>query len=296
MSEYLSKSILNNKILKDSYFSFKSIENFENYFLHFIKNFDDLKNKIKIYDIMETDNFKDDKFNIMYCIENCNFHKHYKHYNKFKEFGNKQIKLYLYNHISKIMKTETQLAIPVIYLQTEYYNKWKDTIKPLNIVNFKDKKFCLMVSFPRSYNKFKKQINKNKIALEKLGGSIDSIKNQNISRASCYHSEELMNVFNRYKFIICLENSYTDGYITEKIFNCFFSRSIPIYKGPKDTNKFINKNSYIDLIDLDLDKIKLLMNNEDEYNKIININKIMDYDNENYTKIANDFIKTNIES
>ena len=56
---------------------------------------------------------------------------------------------------------------------------------------------------------------------------IDNVDNINmysdiIKNKSCYNSIELLNIFNKYKFILTIENSYHDGYITEKIFNCFF--------------------------------------------------------------------------
>ena len=83
-----------------------------------------------------------------------------------------------------------------------------------------------------------------------------------------------------------IENSYLDGYITEKIFNVLFSKSIPIYSGSKIIENFINKNCFVNMIDNKLegcmDKIKELNTNEEMYNKYINIKKINEYDDENY--------------
>lgn len=54
-------------------------------------------------------------------------------------------------------------------------------------------------------------------------------------------------VLSQYKFCICYENiDNVDGYITEKIFDCFFSGCIPIYLGAPDVNKFIWSSTYID--------------------------------------------------
>ena len=99
--------------------------------------------------------------------------------------------------------------------------------------------------------------------------------------------------FNKYKFIICLENSYDDSYITEKIFNCFFSRTIPIYKGSPIIKNYINENSMIDLNMNDIiNKINLLNNNEILYNKIINSEKINYlYSCENYQERMINFIR-----
>ena len=50
-----------------------------------------------------------------------------------------------------------------------------------------------------------------------------------------------------YKFCICFENVYNhNGYITEKIFDCFFAGNIPIYKGAKNVLDYIPQNCFID--------------------------------------------------
>ena len=50
-----------------------------------------------------------------------------------------------------------------------------------------------------------------------------------------------------YKFAICFENSknYT-GWITEKIFHCFFAGTIPIYYGASNISDIIPSNCFID--------------------------------------------------
>ena len=49
-----------------------------------------------------------------------------------------------------------------------------------------------------------------------------------------------------YKYSICFENSKMKGYITEKIFDCFYAGTVPIYYGAPDISDFIDPNSYID--------------------------------------------------
>ena len=50
-----------------------------------------------------------------------------------------------------------------------------------------------------------------------------------------------------YKFAICFENSknYT-GWVTEKIFHCFFAGCVPVYYGASNITNFIPKNCFID--------------------------------------------------
>ncbi len=59
--------------------------------------------------------------------------------------------------------------------------------------------------------------------------------------------ESKKETYSRYKFAICYENvKNIDGYITEKIFDCFFTGCVPIYLGAPDVANFIPKNTFID--------------------------------------------------
>lgn len=50
-----------------------------------------------------------------------------------------------------------------------------------------------------------------------------------------------------YKFCVCFENSYGyAGYLTEKLLNCLWSRTVPIYYGDPYVNRYIPANCFID--------------------------------------------------
>jgi hypothetical protein len=54
-------------------------------------------------------------------------------------------------------------------------------------------------------------------------------------------------VLKKYKFSICFENAKDiPGYITEKIFDCFFSGCVPIYWGANNIEEHIPKDCFID--------------------------------------------------
>jgi len=54
-------------------------------------------------------------------------------------------------------------------------------------------------------------------------------------------------VLKNYRFAICFENGqYLPGYITEKIFDCFFAGCIPIYWGAPNITAYIPKTCFID--------------------------------------------------
>ena len=53
-------------------------------------------------------------------------------------------------------------------------------------------------------------------------------------------------VLKKYKFAICYENARDiPGYITEKIFDCFFAGCVPIYCGAPNILNFIPQNTFI---------------------------------------------------
>jgi hypothetical protein len=57
-------------------------------------------------------------------------------------------------------------------------------------------------------------------------------------------------VLGTYKFNFCFENSAgLKGYITEKIFDCFFSNTVPVYYGASDIEQYIPKNCFISFTD-----------------------------------------------
>ena len=50
----------------------------------------------------------------------------------------------------------------------------------------------------------------------------------------------------KYKFAICFENSRSEGYISEKIFDCFVSGIVPIYAGARNVTQYIPEGCFID--------------------------------------------------
>ena len=58
-------------------------------------------------------------------------------------------------------------------------------------------------------------------------------------------------IYRRYDFSLCFENMSMSGYITEKIFDSFFSGCIPIYWGAPDIKDYIPKDTFIALNDFE---------------------------------------------
>jgi hypothetical protein len=304
---YLSTKIEKYWLSDNSYYSIKSKDKFTRLFFSFFNNTIHIQSPNKdnnnnpntivcnIYDIQETSiDTSKNRFNIMLCVENCNAYNHFQHYNKYGSYGNENVLIYIYNHIDKFVKTSNYVAIPVMYLQIDYFQKYQECIQPAIITPFKDKKFCLIVSFSRFPNQDNK-INKMVDTIKQMG-ECHSIKDfYHMKNISCYHDVQLLNLFNEYKFVLCFENSFNNGYITEKIFNCFFAKTIPLYFGPSDKYRYFNKNALIDLdnnVKLTTDLIRLLNANENIYGNFVSNAKInKQFDNEDYSKKTKQFIQ-----
>lgn len=92
-----------------------------------------------------------------------------------------------------------------------------------------------------------------------------------------YYTEEFRNAISEYKFIISMENSRGDTYITEKITHGLLTNTIPVYWGSSNIQNYFNINRFINVESIDeqsidkiIDKIEYICNNDDEYIKIIN--------------------------
>lgn len=318
MNICLSPKIKDYWIDSNSHYSMQSLDKFIKYFFNDInlnidENVVDDKNKIDdeyskkidgvIYDIQDDYEISDRKLNIMLCVENCNQYNYFRHYNKFNNFNNRRIKIYFYNHIDKIELTETYIAIPIIYLQINYFQKYYNIIHPTNYTPYKHKKFCLIASNINCLIGSNLNMDHKNTICNMLSsiGECDVISNYKsmIENKSCYHSIELMNLFNQYKFVFISENSKCDGYITEKIFNCYFSRTIPIYYGSNKVKHYFNEKSFINIEENleNINDVNILING------ILNSRKryksyhrglaqIMNeaHDNENYKNLINNFI------
>lgn len=101
-------------------------------------------------------------------------------------------------------------------------------------------------------------------------------------RAGGLKCGDKIKILSQYKFNLCFENCIYPGYITEKIFDCFFSGTIPIYYGAPDITDFIPKGCFIDF--RDFSNFREL----DSYIRSIDENEA-----NKYLKNASTFLKSN---
>ncbi len=86
--------------------------------------------------------------------------------------------------------------------------------------------------------------------------------------------ESKLDVLANYKFSFCLENmSGLNGYITEKMLDCFSAKVIPVYWGAENIEKYVPLKTFIDYRDFNsLDELLRYMKkmSRDEYEEYIN--------------------------
>lgn len=68
-----------------------------------------------------------------------------------------------------------------------------------------------------------------------------------LNRMQPYKCTHKIDTMSYYKFAICFENVEFNGYLTEKMIDCFVAGVIPIYMGAPDIHKIIPENIFIDM-------------------------------------------------
>jgi hypothetical protein len=122
--------------------------------------------------------------------------------------------------------------------------------------------------------------NKNRGIMDLYGRGYKPIDNKNIG-------------LDNYMFSVAIENAIYDTYFTEKVLDCFATKTIPLYMGSRGITKFFNEKGIIFLEDINYNIINI---NERDYIERLeyiedNFNRVKEYD------ILDDWIyKTYIEN
>ena len=152
-----------------------------------------------------------------------------------------------FHHIqSKFDKVFTFLNLDVaqsIGIQKEKYvhcplgGAW---VKPVSSNNVKTKLCSLIASEKNDLpgHKLRHQIANAYQNIDLYGRAYKSVSNK---------SEAL----NDYAFTICIENVMTPGYFTEKLIDCFLTKTVPVYYGDPDIGKFFDTNGILNIENID---------------------------------------------
>ena len=227
---------------------------------------------------------RDNELNVFISVENLEHwgdptkniygrqNEGYHFYKKYKHFDSKKTNIYIHNDKSSIT-TPQYKCIPTIFFRLSYFERMEKKYR-MSVPDFpfEQKRDILFISknhLNPNKNKFAQFCMDNKFTTDNISQYNNILKN-----TSCYHSSEILNVLSRYKFIAAFENSNTNEYITEKIFNVFFAKSIPIYDGAPNITEFINPHSFLKLDSNIWKKMIIIKNSKKIYEKIVNTNKI----------------------
>jgi alpha(1,3/1,4) fucosyltransferase len=125
--------------------------------------------------------------------------------------------------------------------------------KNIRYENFKNRRMLVQVSSnKRSNHQFELYSLRESINREayKFFNDEFSLYGKGWTRMKAYYKGELDNKslsIQNYKYSLCLENMRsTNGYITEKIFDCFLSGVVPIYYGASNVVDYIPASTFID--------------------------------------------------
>jgi hypothetical protein len=184
-----------------------------------------------------------------------------------------------------------------LYIPYIYTNKFVDLIQTKNdALKMPKEDICVFISNPQGdvRNYFLQELDKNfKVTYagpykNNTGGPI----------TNPYNTEEFRYFVKQYKFIVSMENSIHDTYITEKITHGLLSHSIPIYWGTDMVTQHINKNRFLRLpqhcTESDVSKlikqIGFIKNNEKMWKHIVSQNNFPSKDNK-LTRTIDDIVK-----
>jgi hypothetical protein len=178
-----------------------------------------------------------------------------------------------YNCILYGEKNHSNIINVPLFISTLYCSKL--SFKK-NINNIPKKNICAILSNSngkeRNYflNKLEKFINVDYCGNYKT--NIPIITHQ-------YNTQEFIDAVSQYKFIVTMENSRGETYITEKILHGFNAGIIPIYWGSIKISDYFNEKRFLQIKN---------MNNEEEIENIIH--SITTMTDETYIQIVNENI------
>jgi alpha(1,3/1,4) fucosyltransferase len=103
-------------------------------------------------------------------------------------------------------------------------------------------------------------------------------------------------VISSYKFVICYENARFNDYITEKIFDVFVNKSVPIFYGANNMSEHVPENTFINREDFNSDYELISYLNKVDKNQymeyIYNINTFLD--SKEFHKFGSKYFSKNI--
>lgn len=158
----------------------------------------------------------------------------------------------LHNYFSVIFTWDDSLVDNIRYFH--FYNP-QPVLKMIDpVVDFYDKKFSTLIA-GNKHSSDARELYTERVKIIEYFEEIETndFDFYGIWWDSCNYKNykgainKKIDYLKQYKFCICYENmTGINGYVTEKIFDCFIAGCVPIYWGADNINDYIPSNCFID--------------------------------------------------
>lgn len=198
-----------------------------------------------------------------------------------------QNKEYIFS--SYVLNNSYNMGLSFLYKGFDYYN----TLKEQRIMKPKTK-FCICI-ISNEIASFRKDFIEKLMEYKMVDcyGILFKNCSNPIIETTNWHDNNIYEVIQDYKFMICMENTMKENYWTEKLVNGYSGNTIPIYWGDVNINDVFNEKSFINInklgVEKGIDLIKMLDCDYDQYNEmfmepLISNNKYEKYYDMSYYK------------
>lgn len=152
-------------------------------------------------------------------------------------------------YITTTKETITDLFIPYCLFSPHLYkeSQYKENTRPFlvaycnnNYIQERETMFSLLVE---------KSNNEICHSLSVCNGN--KPETQKPKPEGAWDSQNLIETYSQYNFVIAMENCRKEGYVTEKLINAYYSGAIPIYWGAPDIEKYFNTKAFINVSDFE---------------------------------------------
>lgn len=134
--------------------------------------------------------------------------------------------------------------VPVAYCKTQLYNDFLDP-PVLKFTEKRDVPLLFVASNPVAQrDTYAKELSRY-ISIDCPGKCLNNQSIDGFSDPGVYNVSRLQNLIGQYKFYLCLENSSSTDYVTEKLYMPLAAGTVPVYRGAENVADLIPQKDSI---------------------------------------------------
>ena len=208
-----------------------------NWFFRFIEHssgksviLNNLRQDISFYSVFGKRNFSKGRGKkVFFTGENVHSIDNTK-YNNYQDHGLKEVDLAIgFDNIDDLRYQRFPLWILYFFPADSTKEDIQKKIDEFNARRFVKSRFCSLIA-RHDYNGIRKEIYEQLSAIDRVDSAGTFLHNDDSLKTK--YGDNKIKYLEQYRFSICPENSLSEGYITEKLFESMWSGCIPIYWGP----------------------------------------------------------------